>query len=314
MLPDTPSGVRRYGRTSAVALAALGVIAGGVAIAAPASALTAAPTAVVSATAPTYTASTSPATASAPASATSAATRLAAPTRMTRTYLWSNRTNSYTGQSVNLAGKVTYGATHTRVRSQKVTLQAYSGAWKTVSTKLLSSNGYAVFTVRPTRSTTYRLAYAGATALGRSVSVARVIRVLAPVTTAAPVRAVPVSAVAVSSRGAQVVAYAAAQSGKWYRYGAAGPTYFDCSGLTQYVFKKFGVYLPHRANSQRSYGRAVSRAYARPGDLIIFLSGGYGYHAAIYAGGGYMYDAPRAGQQVGKHRIWSSNIVFRRLV
>jgi cell wall-associated NlpC family hydrolase len=75
-----------------------------------------------------------------------------------------------------------------------------------------------------------------------------------------------------------------------------------------------GVSLPHKANSQKSYGRAISRSQALPGDLIIFLSGGYGYHAAIYAGGGYMYDAPRAGSTVGLHKIWSSTIVFRRLV
>jgi cell wall-associated NlpC family hydrolase len=72
--------------------------------------------------------------------------------------------------------------------------------------------------------------------------------------------------------------------------------------------------LPHQADAQKSYGRAVSQAAALPGDLIVFLSGGYGYHAAIYAGDGYMYDAPHAGATVGKHKIFDSNLVFRRLV
>ncbi len=313
MHPVTPRGVRRYGRSSAVALAALGVLAGGVAVATPALALTAAPTAVVSAAATTYTATSSPTAATTPTAA-AAASRLAAATRVTHTYLWSNRSTAQPGQTVKLTGKVTYGTNKARVRSQIVKLQVRSAtAWKTIWTKRLSGNGYAVFWVKPARSTTYRLSYVGATSLGRSVSTREVITVKATPVKAAP-KAAPVKAVPVSSRGARVVAAAAAQSGKWYRYGAAGPSYFDCSGLTQYVFKKFGVSLPHKANSQKSYGRPVSRASARPGDLIIFLSGGYGYHAAIYAGGGYMYDSPRPGQRVGKHKIWSSNVVFRRLV
>jgi cell wall-associated NlpC family hydrolase len=122
-------------------------------------------------------------------------------------------------------------------------------------------------------------------------------------------RSVPVSGI-----GARVVAAAARLEGSPYRYGAAGPSAFDCSGFTLYVFRQFGVYLPHKADSQRHYGRAVSRAEARPGDLIVFLSGGYGYHAGIYAGGGYMWDSPHTGGYVGLHKIWSTNIVFRRLV
>lgn len=129
-------------------------------------------------------------------------------------------------------------------------------------------------------------------------------------------RSAPVGArsVPASGIGARVVAAAARLDGSPYRYGVAGPTAFDCSGFTLYVFRQFGVYLPHKANSQRYYGRAVSRADARPGDLIVFLSGGYGSHAGIYAGGGYMWDSPHSGGYVGLHKIWSTNIVFRRLV
>jgi cell wall-associated NlpC family hydrolase len=117
-----------------------------------------------------------------------------------------------------------------------------------------------------------------------------------------------------SSRGAAVVAAAARLAGAPYVYGAAGPYAFDCSGLTMYVYRQFGVYLPHHADAQKSYGRYVSRANARPGDLVVFLSGGYGYHVGIYAGGNMMWDAPVPGQTVGKHQIWGSNTMFRRLV
>jgi cell wall-associated NlpC family hydrolase len=122
------------------------------------------------------------------------------------------------------------------------------------------------------------------------------------------------AAASVSGARAKVLSIAASLSGRPYSYGAAGPNAFDCSGFTQYVFKKVGIKLPHQANAQKSRGVGVSRANARAGDLIIFVSGGYGYHVGIYAGGKYMYDSPRPGQRIGKHKIWSSNVVFRRVL
>ncbi|HEU4426011.1 MAG TPA: NlpC/P60 family protein [Pilimelia sp.] len=112
----------------------------------------------------------------------------------------------------------------------------------------------------------------------------------------------------------RVIAEAARLSGRPYRFGAAGPSAFDCSGFTQYVFGRFGISLPHKANSQQRYGRAVNRSQAGPGDLIFFRNGSYAYHVGIYAGGGYMYDAPRPGRTVGKHRIWSGDYTVRRLI
>lgn len=47
---------------------------------------------------------------------------------------------------------------------------------------------------------------------------------------------------------------------------------------------------------------------------IVFRSGSYGYHVGIYAGHGYLYDSPRPGKTVGRHRIWNRNYVVRRLV
>ncbi|WP_229075047.1 C40 family peptidase [Actinoplanes sp. DH11] len=115
--------------------------------------------------------------------------------------------------------------------------------------------------------------------------------------------------------GKRVVTEAARHKGKKYKFGAAGPKRFDCSGYTKYVYKKAaGKKLPHKANSQQRYGKAVSKSAKRPGDLIIIRKGSRGTHAGIYAGGGKMWSAPRTGKTVSKQKIWSKNYVVRRLV
>ncbi len=62
------------------------------------------------------------------------------------------------------------------------------------------------------------------------------------------------------------------QKGDPYQYGAAGPRRFDCSGYTMYVYRKaVGRKLPHKANSQQRYGKAISKNKKQLGDLIIVL-------------------------------------------
>jgi len=185
--------------------------------------------------------------------------------------------------------------------------------------------------VKPTKTTSYRLSYAGIRAYVGSSSPAQVVGVKVPPPTLvrrtptatsssgghwapAGVSQIGSNGRAPSANGAAVVSAAAAQSGKPYVFGAAGPNAFDCSGLTMFVYAQFGVRLPHLADSQKHYGTPVSAADAAPGDLMIFLDGGYGYHAAIYAGGNTMYDAPNSRSTVGRHTIWSTNVIFRRLV
>jgi cell wall-associated NlpC family hydrolase len=84
----------------------------------------------------------------------------------------------------------------------------------------------------------------------------------------------------------------------------------------QYVYRHVvGMALPHRAASQARYGVRVSRAQARPGDLIFFLSAGGGvHHVAIYTGNNMMWEAPNGGSAVRHVRIWSNRIEFRRLI
>jgi cell wall-associated NlpC family hydrolase len=117
-----------------------------------------------------------------------------------------------------------------------------------------------------------------------------------------------------SASAAHVLQIAAAQSGDSYVYGAAGPGSFDCSGFTQYVFGKVGISLPHSAAAQSSMATGVSQP--QPGDLVFVHNGGGGSvsHVAIYAGGGYWYEASRPGQPVGRDRAWSTNVTFGRVL
>ena len=117
-----------------------------------------------------------------------------------------------------------------------------------------------------------------------------------------------------SRSAANVLSIAAAQSGDRYAYGGTGPDSFDCSGFTQYVFGKVGISLPHSSGAQRSMATRVSSP--QPGDLVFVHNGGGGSvsHVAIYAGGGYWYEASNPSTGVGKHRAWSSNVSYGRVL
>lgn len=100
----------------------------------------------------------------------------------------------------------------------------------------------------------------------------------------------------VSGRGGIAIKYALAQIGDKYVFGAAGLTYWDCSGLTMRAFAAAGVSLPHSSRAQYRYGKAVARKDLQPGDLVFF--GKPISHVAIYLGPDRMLHAPRSGSRV----------------
>ncbi|MDP1809046.1 MAG: NlpC/P60 family protein [Actinomycetota bacterium] len=116
--------------------------------------------------------------------------------------------------------------------------------------------------------------------------------------TRAPSAPIPRLNVPASGRGAAVVRLALAELGKPYVWAAAGPSAFDCSGLTMFVYARLGVSLPHSAQAQFDMGRRVSRDQLQPGDLIYGGSGGYVSHVGIYIGGDSYVNAPRTGDVV----------------
>lgn len=99
-----------------------------------------------------------------------------------------------------------------------------------------------------------------------------------------------------NSRGSKALQYALQQIGDIYVWGGAGPTRWDCSGLTLRSFQRSGVSLPHSAAVQFGYGKLVSYKKLKPGDLLFF--GRPISHVSIYMGGGKMVQAPRAGKKV----------------
>ncbi|WP_082748051.1 C40 family peptidase [Nocardioides jensenii] len=100
------------------------------------------------------------------------------------------------------------------------------------------------------------------------------------------------------------------QIGDPYRYGAAGPGAFDCSGLIHYSFRKAGFRaMPRTSSAQYRFTRHIRKRNLRQGDLVFFHSGGRVYHAAIYVGRKsgrvVILHAPRSGTRVRREFAWT---------
>lgn len=109
----------------------------------------------------------------------------------------------------------------------------------------------------------------------------------------------PASAGAGQSRADLAVAYAQAQIGKPYVFGAAGPDSFDCSGLTMRAWQAAGLdVLSHWTVAQWAETQKRPFAQAQPGDLIFYGAAPAPHHVALYVGGGMQIAAPDVGQPV----------------
>ena len=94
-----------------------------------------------------------------------------------------------------------------------------------------------------------------------------------------------------SPAAARAVAFALAQRGKPYRWGAEGPDAFDCSGLTWAAWRAAGVAIPRTAAGQLA-GLPPVTGRLQPGDLLIYRSRGpTGRHVAMVVGSGRMVEA-----------------------
>lgn len=110
-----------------------------------------------------------------------------------------------------------------------------------------------------------------------------------------------------ATQAGKAVAFAYAQIGKMYLWGASGPNNYDCSGLTMASWAAAGVSIPRVSYSQMSQLPSVSIAYGngtwpylRAGDILGF---GGNSHVGIYVGNGQMIDAPQSGSPVSLHGL-----------
>ncbi|MFM9633726.1 MULTISPECIES: C40 family peptidase [Streptomyces] len=105
-----------------------------------------------------------------------------------------------------------------------------------------------------------------------------------------------------ATKAEKALAFARAQIGKPYVWGATGPDSYDCSGLTQAAWKAAGVTLPRVTYDQVNAGTTVSLSSAQPGDLVFFYADVT--HVGIYIGNGMMIHAPKPGTYVREESIY----------
>jgi cell wall-associated NlpC family hydrolase len=113
-----------------------------------------------------------------------------------------------------------------------------------------------------------------------------------------------------SGAGAVAVRYAMAQVGKPYCYGGAGPSCFDCSGLTMRAWGQAGISLPHSAAAQYGVGRHVSASELQPGDLIFYYQPIS--HVSMYIGNGQRVSATHTGDYVRVQSVGSDVVGYTR--
>ncbi|CAM5258467.1 glycoside hydrolase [Streptomyces spiroverticillatus] len=105
-----------------------------------------------------------------------------------------------------------------------------------------------------------------------------------------------------STKAEKVLAFARAQIGKPYVWGATGPSSYDCSGLTQAAWKAAGVDLPRTTWDQVKVGKRVATKDLQPGDLVFFYDDIS--HVGIYKGDGMMVHAPKPNAKVREESIY----------
>jgi cell wall-associated NlpC family hydrolase len=87
-----------------------------------------------------------------------------------------------------------------------------------------------------------------------------------------------------------------------YVWGATGPSKFDCSGFTQWVYRDAGINIPRVSRDQARVGQYVAFNNLQRGDMMFFATKksrpGQVTHVGIYLGQGNFIHASSAGKKV----------------
>lgn len=98
--------------------------------------------------------------------------------------------------------------------------------------------------------------------------------------------------------------------GQPYVWAATGPKAFDCSGLVQYAYRKFGVSTPRIADDQFRAAHLITANRVVPGDLVFYRDGTGGvYHVGVYLAPGITIAAVDPAHGVTEQHIWDSQVV-----
>jgi cell wall-associated NlpC family hydrolase len=124
---------------------------------------------------------------------------------------------------------------------------------------------------------------------------------------------VPPAAVAASppasvrAFGVRATSVASNYAGSPYLWGGTSPRGFDCSGYTQFVYRRLGVNIPRTAQAQFDGSHKVGKR-VREGDLVFFFrtSPRTVFHVGIYGGENRVWHAGRPGTGVHLERIWTT--------
>lgn len=220
-----------------------------------------------------------------PAAAQASTTLTTSPWRATRTI----------GTEIRYVFTLTSGSHHVPGKTIKIyTRPTTSTTWTYRWTKTLNSYGQVAVPFTVSRSLYVYARFGGTTGYAASKSEVALVT-------------------AVSSLGKQAVTEAARHQGAPYQYGAEGPSRFDCSGFTRYVFGRFGRSLPHNSGQQYGTVRHIAKSSKQIGDLIFFYGSSGIDHVGIYAGNGYIWHSPHSGTVVSKTQIWTSSYYVGRV-
>jgi hypothetical protein len=118
----------------------------------------------------------------------------------------------------------------------------------------------------------------------------------------------------VNSKTDHMINFASGKLGGKYVWGGTGGSdgrSYDCSGLTQAMYKSIGISIPRVSQDQFRAGKAVGLNDLRAGDLVFFAtdSTGGASHVGVYAGNGQMIHA--ANTRVGIVKVNFNEYITR---
>ncbi|HEU0131306.1 MAG TPA: NlpC/P60 family protein [Mycobacteriales bacterium] len=224
------------------------------------------------------------------------------------------------GTAAPAAAQATTSLVITPYRSQRTVgqVQEWIATLSTGSTRLPGKQ--IVFYVRPTTTTTWTKYETKTTnsngQIGMSFPVRRSTYVLAKflgTTDYAGSKSGGALVTAVDPIGVRAVREASTHQGKPYQWGAAGPSRFDCSGFTLYVWSRLGKSLPHNSRQQYGVVRHIAKSSMQVGDLVFIYNSSGIYHVGIYAGSNTMWHSPHSGDVVKRSTIYTSSYYVGRV-